>query len=361
MFSDQDRLFMRRALDLAEKGLYTTTPNPRVGAVIVQDGKIVGQGWHEQAGMPHAEIHAIRDAASLAQGATLYVTLEPCSHQGRTPPCADAVVDAGIARVVVAMQDPNPLVSGRGLKRLMDAGINVQCGLMEMEALALNPGFVSRMRHGRPWIRMKIAASLDGKTALENGTSKWITGDEARRDGHRFRARACAILTGIGTVLADDPRLDVRDVETSRQPLKIVLDSRLRIPADAKIVGSNLLVAAAEENIEKRMALEKAGAEVVFLPDGQGSVDLHALLKELAGRGINELHVEAGEKLNGALLEADFVDEFVFYLAPCLLGKHAKGMFDMPALQQMEGRYALEISDLEMFGKDLRILGRRHV
>ncbi len=361
MFSDQDRLFMRRALDLAEKGLYTTTPNPRVGAVIVKDGKIAGQGWHEQAGMPHAEIHAIKDAGSLCRDATLYVTLEPCSHHGRTPPCADAVVASGISRVVFAMQDPNPLVAGRGLKRLMDAGVNVECGLLEMEAMALNPGFVSRMKRGRPWVRLKIAASLDGKTALEDGTSQWITGDEARQDGHRFRARACAILTGIGTVLADDPRLTVRDVEISRQPLKIVLDSRLRIPEDAKIVGGNLLVVAAEENPGKRKVLEKAGAEVVFLPDEKGSVDLHALLNELGRRGINELHVEAGEKLNGALLEAGLVDEFVFYLAPCLLGKRAKGMFDIPALQKMEDRHALEISDVEMLGKDLRILGRRHV
>ena len=360
MFSDQDRLFMRRALDLAEKGLYTTTPNPRVGAVIVKDGKIVGQGWHEKAGMPHAEIHAIKDAGLLARGATLYVTLEPCSHHGMTPPCADAVIEAGISRVVVAMQDPNPLVAGRGLKRLMDAGIDVECGLLEMEAVALNPGFVSRMKHGRPWIRMKVAASLDGKTALENGESKWITGDEARQDGHRFRARACAILTGIGTVLADDPRLTVRDVETSRQPLRIVLDSRLRLPLDAKILD-DLLIVAAEEDDEKRMALEKAGAEVIFLPDEKGRIDLHALLRELAGRGINELHVEAGARLNGALLDADLVDEFVFYLAPCLLGKGAKGMFDIPALQKMEDRHALEISDVKMLGKDLRILGRRHV
>jgi diaminohydroxyphosphoribosylaminopyrimidine deaminase/5-amino-6-(5-phosphoribosylamino)uracil reductase len=361
MFSDQDRLFMRRALDLAEKGLYTTTPNPRVGAVIVKDGKIVGQGWHEMAGMPHAEIHAIKDAGLLARGATLYVTLEPCSHHGRTPPCADAVIEAGISRVVAAMQDPNPLVAGRGLKRLMDAGINVECGLLEMEAVALNPGFVSRMKHGRPWIRMKVAASLDGKTALENGESKWITGDEARQDGHRFRARACAILTGIGTVLADDPRLTVRDVETSRQPLRIVLDSRLRLPLDARILEGDLLIVAAKEDDEKRMALEKAGAEVIFLPDEKGRIDLHALLREFAGRGINELHVEAGARLNGALLNADLVDEFVFYLAPCLLGKGAKGMFDIPALQKMEDRHALEISDVKMLGKDLRILGRRHV
>jgi len=361
MFSSQDRLYMAKALRLAEKGLYTATPNPRVGAVLVKDGKIVGQGWHERAGMPHAEINALLDAGESARGSTLYVTLEPCSHFGRTPPCADAVVDAGISRVVIGMKDPNPLVSGRGIERLEKAGILVECGLLEADALELNPGFVSRMTRGRPWVRLKIAASLDGKTALRNGISQWITGEAARRDGHRLRARSCALLTGIGTVLADDPRLTARDVETSRQPMIVVLDSELRLPSNAKLLGGKVLVATASQDAQKIGRLEALGVEIVHFPGNKGRVDIAGLLAELGKRGINELLVEAGEGINGALLEAGFIDEVVFYLAPHLIGNRAKGMFEFPALEKMEDRFELKIRDVRMVGKDLRIIGRPDV
>ncbi|MHB1100602.1 MAG: bifunctional diaminohydroxyphosphoribosylaminopyrimidine deaminase/5-amino-6-(5-phosphoribosylamino)uracil reductase RibD [Burkholderiales bacterium] len=361
MFSSQDRLYMVKALRLAEKGLYTATPNPRVGAILVKDGKIVGEGWHEKAGMPHAEINALLDAGESARGSTLYVTLEPCSHFGRTPPCADAVVDAGISRVVIGMKDPNPLVSGRGIERLENAGILVECGLLEAETLELNPGFVSRMTRGRPWVRLKIAASLDGKTALRNGASQWITGEAARRDGHRLRARSCALLTGIGTVLADDPRLTARDVETSRQPMIVVLDSELRLPSNAKLLDGKVLVATASQDAEKIGRLETSGVEIVRFPDGKGHVDIAGLLPELGKRGINELLVEAGEGINGAMLEGGFVDEVVFYLAPHLIGNRAKGMFDFPELEKMEGRFELKIRDVRMVGKDLRIIGRPDV
>ena len=361
MFSGQDRLYMAKALRLAERGLYTTTPNPRVGSVLVRDGKIVGEGWHEKAGMPHAEINALLDAGESASGSTLYVTLEPCSHFGRTPPCADAIVDAGISRVVIGVKDPNPLVSGRGIERLEKAGIQVECGLLEAEAVELNPGFVSRMMRGRPWVRLKIAASLDGKTALRNGASQWITGEAARHDGHRLRARSCALLTGIGTVLADDPRLTARAVETSRQRMIVVLDSELRLPSHAKLLGGKVLVATVSEHAQEIRRLNALGVEVAHLPDGKGRVDIAGLLAELGKRGINELLVEAGEGVNGAMLEAGLVDEIVFYLAPHLIGNRAKGMFDFPELEKMADRFELKIRDVRMVGKDLRIIGRPDV
>ncbi len=360
MLSADDSRFMTRALRLAGKGLYTTTPNPRVGAVIVKEGRIVGEGWHERAGEPHAEVHAIRHAGESARGSTLYVTLEPCSHHGRTPPCADVVIDAGISRVVVAMKDPNPLVSGRGIERLEKAGIAVECGLLEDAAIELNPGFVSRMTRGRPWVRLKVAASLDGRTALSNGTSKWITGPAARRDGHRYRARSCAILTGIGTVLQDDPMLDVREVETSRQPLKIVLDSKLKLTGRERIFQGKTLVVSGSDDGEGRKRLEEAGAEVIFLPDGKGRVDLGKLMNELGKRGINELHVEAGERLNDSLMKSGLVDEFVFYYSPCLIGR-GRGMFDFPGIENMEERLEIRILDVRMVGKDLKIIGRPNV
>ncbi len=358
MFSQQDSVYMTQALRLAEKGLYTTTPNPRVGAVIVKGGGVVGSGWHEKAGGPHAEINALASAGSAARGADLYVTLEPCNHHGRTPPCTDALIQAGISRVVVAMEDPNPLVSGSGIAQLEAAGIKVECGLLEEEALELNCGFAFRMRLGRPWIRLKVAASLDGRTALENGVSQWITGDAARRDGHRLRARSCAILTGIGTVQVDDPMLTVREVETSRQPLKILLDSHMRLPEYAKILGGELLVVAASQDVGKKANLEALGAEVVYLSDGNGKVDLARLMCDLAERGINELLVEAGAGVNGALLKSGLVDEIVFYLAPHILGHKAKGMFNFPVLERMEKRYGLNIADIRMVGRDVRIVAR---
>ncbi len=285
MLSADDSVWMAQALHLAERGLYTTSPNPRVGCVLVKSGKLLAEGWHQRAGEPHAEIHALQVAGVAAKGATAYVTLEPCSHHGRTPPCADALIAAGVARVVIAMQDPNPQVAGQGLARLRAAGIEVDCGLMEASARELNIGFVSRMTRGMPWVRSKIAMSLDGRTALNNGVSQWITGAAARRDGHHWRARSCAVLTGIGTVLADDAQLTVREVETTRQPLRVVLDSALRMPLTARILGEGVLVCTATNDAEKIAALENAGAQVVVLPASNGKVDITACLKDLATRG----------------------------------------------------------------------------
>ncbi|TCV85439.1 bifunctional diaminohydroxyphosphoribosylaminopyrimidine deaminase/5-amino-6-(5-phosphoribosylamino)uracil reductase RibD [Sulfurirhabdus autotrophica] len=356
MFSAADYDYMARALRLAEKGLFGTSPNPRVGCVIVQGGNIVGEGWHERAGTPHAEVHALRAAGNAAEGATAYVTLEPCSHHGRTPPCADALIGAKVDRVVVAMQDPNPLVAGQGLAKLQAAGIQVESGLLEMQAQELNIGFVSRMTRRRPWVRLKTASSLDGKTALNNGASFWITGDVARLDVHRLRARSCAILTGIGTVLADDPKMDVRDVETFRQPLRIVLDSSLRTPLNARILttGKTLIVGAIADK-EKIARLESAGAEVLILPDASGRVDFQHLLRELAEREVNELMIEAGCTLNGAWLNAGLVDEWVMYTAPLLLGDKARGLFALPELTEMTPRREVTIRDVTMVGRDIRI------
>ncbi len=358
-FSAVDHGMMARALQLAERGLWTTSPNPRVGCVIVRDGFIVGEGWHEKAGEPHAEVHALRDAGEQARGATAYVTLEPCSHYGRTPPCAEALIAAGVSRVVAAMRDPNPLVAGKGLAMLEAAGIETACGLLENEARELNIGFVSRMTRGLPWVRLKVAASLDGKTALNNGVSQWITGPEARRDGHAWRARACAILTGIGTVRDDDPSLTVRDVVTTRQPLRVIVDSKLETPLDAKILRGGPVLIAAAVNLENRAKLLlDAGAEVVVLPNPQGKVELRDLLQALAKRGINEVHAEAGFKLNGSLLREGLVDEFLIYLAPCLIGHDAAGLFNLPALTSLDGKQRLQIRDLRQVGADIRVLAR---
>lgn len=361
-FTAADHDYMARALRLAERGLLTTSPNPRVGCVLVKEGRIIGEGWHEKAGEPHAEAHALRNAAANgadATGATAYVTLEPCSHHGRTPPCAEALVAAGIGRVVAAMRDPNPLVAGQGLARVAAAGIETACDLLENEARELNIGFVSRMTRGRPWVRLKAAASLDGKTALNNGKSQWITGPEARQDGHRWRARACAILTGIGTVRDDDPQLSVRGVETWRQPLRVVVDSRLEIsPAARLLEGGNVLVAGVAEDPSRINALRARGADVVVLPKVGGKVDLAALMEELGRRGINEVHVEAGYQLNGSLLREGLVDELLLYLAPCLMGHEARGLFGLPELHSLEAKHSLSIRDIRQIGTDIRLLAR---
>ncbi len=358
-FTAADHAHMARALQLARLGLYTTSPNPRVGCVIVRDGLVVGEGWHVRAGEPHAEVHALRAAGEAARGATAYVTLEPCSHFGRTPPCADGLITVGVARVVAAMTDPNPQVAGSGLAKLQAAGIEVHAGLMEAEARELNIGFVSRMTRGRPWVRLKTAASLDGKTALNNGVSQWITGLAARQDGHRGRARACAILTGIGTVRDDDPQLTVRGIKVERQPLRVVVDSRLETPLTAKVLaGGNCLIFAATENAERITGLKAAGAEIVVLPNAHGKVELPALLAELGRRGINELHVEAGFKLNGSLLREGCVDELLIYQAPILLGDKAQGMFDLPELIDLAGKRQLKIIERRLLGDDLRLIAR---
>ena len=357
-FSDADRAHMAHALALAERGLYTATPNPRVGCVIVKSGAVIGEGWHERAGEAHAEVNALEDANARGhdpRGATLYVTLEPCNHSGRTPACTDAVIGAGIGRVVAAMADPNP-EAANGAARLRAAGIAVDMGLLEHEARELNIGFASRMTRGRPWVRMKAAASLDGRTALESGASQWITGEAARADGHRWRARACAILTGIGTVRQDDPRLTVRAVATKRQPLRIVIDRHAETPPTAKVLAGDgaLLVTAGERN-----PLWPASVAVLVLPDAERRVDLAALMQALGSRGINELHVEAGGKLNGALLAAGLVDELLLYLAPCLLGDPARGVAEFrTGLSRLSDRVALAFHDVARVGDDLRLLAR---
>lgn len=358
-FTAVDHGMMARALQLAERGLWTTSPNPRVGCVVVRGDEIVGEGWHEKAGEPHAEVHALRQAGEKAKGATAYVTLEPCSHYGRTPPCAEALIKAGVGRVVAAMVDPNPLVAGKGMAMLAAAGIATASGLLENEARELNIGFVSRMTRGRPWLRLKAAASLDGKTALNNGVSQWITGPQARLDGQRWRARACAVLTGIGTVRDDDPQLNVRDLPTSRQPLRVIVDSRLETPLTARILqGGPVLVAAAVDDVKKADLLRSTGAEVVILPNAAGKVELKDLLAELGRRGINEVHAEAGFKLNGSLLREGLVDELLLYLAPCLIGHDASGLFNLPALTTLVGKQQLQIRDLRQLGEDIRLLAR---
>jgi len=359
MFTAADHGFMEQALELAGRGLNTTTPNPRVGCVVVRDGTVVGTGWHEKAGMPHAEVLALKAAGARSRGATLYVNLEPCSHHGRTPPCVDAIVEADVKRVVAAIQDPNPKVAGAGFAKLRAAGIAVEQGLMEEEARELNIGFFARMTRGRPWMRMKVAASLDGRTALANGKSQWITGEAARQDGHRWRARACAVLTGFGTVRDDDPQLNVRGVDTPRQPLKIVVDSKFETSPSARLLkeGKTLVVGAV--NDAKRIAsLKNAGAEIVIIPNDGGKVELFKLMEELARRELNEIHVEAGTKLNGSLLQAGVVDELLVYLAPSVIGDTGRGMFHLPEITELSRARALKIREVERVGADLRILAR---
>ncbi len=365
MFSEDDFGHMQRALALARRGLYTTTPNPRVGCVLVKDDVTIGEGFTQPAGQDHAEVQALKDARRRGhdpRGATAYVSLEPCSHFGRTPPCVNALIEARVARVIAAMEDPNPQVSGRGLTMLREAGIDVRCGLLANEAYELNIGFVSRMTRGRPWVRMKVAGSLDGRTALPTGESQWITGTAARADGHAWRARACAILTGVGTVRQDDPQLTVREVETPRQPLRVLIDSRLATPLDARIFsGAPPLVFCGRidaDNAARADALAARGIEVVALANGEGKVDLPAMVQTLGARGINELHVEAGQKLNGSLLRDGCVDELLVYLAPSLLGADAMGMFDIAAPAALEARMRLTFHSVDRVGDDLRILAR---
>ncbi len=352
--------FIQQTIELAQAALKLSSPNPRVGCVLVSGGGgILGLGHTQQVGGPHAEVMALRDAAQKGlsvQGATAYVTLEPCSHQGRTGPCCDVLIASGIKKVVVSIQDPNPLVAGQGIARLRAAGIEVEVGPGAAASRELNIGFFSRMIRKSPWVRMKMAASLDGKTALLNGQSQWITGEAARADGHAWRARSCAVLTGIGTVLQDNPRLDVRLVDTPRQPHLVLVDSRLETPLDAHlfIAGRAVYIYAAEQNDAKKAGLEARGASVTYLPGPNKKVDLAAMLKDLARREINELHVEAGHKLSGSLIAAGLVDELLLYLAPKLLGE-AQGMASFGPLQSLEQATQLRFISTEMVGEDLRI------
>jgi len=359
----RDRDFTLLALNLAQAALRITSPNPCVGCVLTDlDGTVLGQGHTQPPGGPHAEIMALRDAAAKGHsvvGATAYVTLEPCSHHGRTGPCCDALIAVGIRKVVASIADPNPLVSGQGFERLRAAGVEVEVGPGAAESRELNIGFFSRMVRKTPWVRMKMAASLDGTTALSNGQSQWITSPEARADGHAWRARACAVLTGIGTVLEDNPRLDVREVPTPRQPHLVVVDSRLETPLDAHlfIAGRAVWIYAAVENDTKKAALEARGATIIYRPGANGKVDLAAMLQDLGRREVNELHVEAGSKLNGSLVRAGLVDEFLLYLAPKLLGP-GQGMASFGPLASLAEAVALEFHATDRVGPDLRIMAR---
>jgi diaminohydroxyphosphoribosylaminopyrimidine deaminase / 5-amino-6-(5-phosphoribosylamino)uracil reductase len=354
---------MQRALALARTVMTTTTPNPRVGCVIcAPDGTVLGEGATQPAGQAHAEIMALRQAQAMGhstQGATAYVTLEPCSHHGSTGPCCDALVQAGIAHVVASLQDPNPRVAGQGFAKLQAAGVTVARGDGAAEAIEINIGFISRMVRKTPWVRLKIAASLDGQTALENGQSQWITGSAARADGHAWRARACAVLTGIGTVVADNPRLDVRLVDTARQPRLVLVDSQLDVSADAQLFQPRreVLVYCAQAPVAKVQALQALGITVIALPNSSGKVDLSALLQDLAQRGVNELHVEAGHKLNGSLLREGLVDELLVYLAPLLIGQ-GQPMSAFGPLSDLSDALPLQFHDVAPIGPDLRLLAR---
>jgi diaminohydroxyphosphoribosylaminopyrimidine deaminase/5-amino-6-(5-phosphoribosylamino)uracil reductase len=366
MYSAVDHQWMGEALGEAQKALYLANPNPRVGCVIVKDGQVIGRGHTQRVGGAHAEIQAIADAKANGKdiaGSTIYVTLEPCSHTGRTPPCVNALVVARPAKVIVSMLDPNPLVSGRGLERLTDAGIEVQCGLLESEAQAINRGFISRMTRGLPWVRMKIAASLDGKTALPNGQSQWITGPLARADGHHWRAQACAIVTGVGTVREDDPSLNVREVSTHRQPWRIIVDSKLETPPNAKILNDLqdsgvIIVCAALDDVDKlakAKQFQERGIEVIAFANPQGKVDLPKLFTYLAQeREMNEIHIESGFKLNGSMLREGCVDELLLYYAPFFMGEGI-GMANVPTLPNLSTRVDWRILDQSMIGTDLRI------
>ena len=366
---------MQRALALAEQALWLTSPNPRVGCVITAaDGSVLGEGHTQRAGQAHAEIMALRDAAERGQsvrGATAWVTLEPCAHQGRTGPCCDALAASGIGRVVAALTDPNPKVAGQGMARLQAAGVQVQTlatdDPLAVQAAELNIGFFSRMQRGQPWVRMKMAASVDGQTALANGQSQWITGPQARADGHAWRARACAVLTGIGTVLEDDPRLNVRGLDVPRQPHLVVVDSRLELPANARLLetlgeGERRIwvYTAASGPSEKRALLTAQGVEVIDCAGADGKVDLAAMLRDLGRREINELHVEAGFKLNGSFMRESLVDEWLLYLAPQWLGP-GRGMAQLPALATLGDARRLRFQSVDRMGDDLRLLLRGHV
>ncbi len=348
---------MARALRLAALGADTTHPNPRVGCIIVKADKVVAEAWHRRTGEPHAEVLALRAAGSAAHGATVYLNLEPCCHQGRTPPCTDSLIDAGVARVVAAMEDPNPQVAGGGVEVLRGAGIDVDVGILGEQAEALNRGFVKRMRTGAPWVTVKVAASLDGRTAMASGESKWITARAARDDVQRLRARSSAVMTGIGTVLADDPRLDVRLPGAERQPLRVVVDSQLRISTEARVLHGEgtALVATANSEYQASARLTQLGVEVVPVPAPSGRVDLSVLMQELGQREINELLVEAGPTLSGAMLQSGLVDEVIVYLAPHLMGDAARGMFHLPGVERITERFAVSIADMRQVGNDLRL------
>lgn len=362
MYTDADYRFMSRALELATKAMVLATPNPRVGCVVVRDGRIIGEGFTQRPGSNHAEVEALLDARRSGHdlhGAHVYVTLEPCAHFGRTPPCATALIEAHVSMVIAAVEDPNPQVGGRGLEMLRQAGIDVRCGLLKQDAIEMNAGFFSRMTRGRPWVRLKVAASLDGRTGLQNGASQWITSEAARADGHAWRARSCAVLSGIGTIRSDDPKLSVRLVETARQPLKVLVDSRCEVTTQARLFdGHPVLLVCTRRDADKAQLLADRNVEVIELgADARGKVDLAELMRELARRGINELHVEAGSRLNGSLVAAGLVDELLVYLAPCLIGP-GQPMIELPSVTSLTQVKRLTLRDVARIGDDVRLLAR---
>ncbi|MDP0589217.1 MAG: bifunctional diaminohydroxyphosphoribosylaminopyrimidine deaminase/5-amino-6-(5-phosphoribosylamino)uracil reductase RibD [Candidatus Endonucleobacter bathymodioli] len=369
IFSADDHRYMAKAIQLAKVGAWTTMPNPKVGCVIVRNGEIVGEGWHEWAGEAHAEIHGLNQAREQAKGATVYVSLEPCSHYGRTPPCAEALIKAGVAKVICSTKDPNPAVAGKGLSMLENAGVAVSCGLLAMEALSLNEGFVKRMKTGRPWVKAKLGMSMDGRTAMASGESRWITCSDARSDVQRLRAASCAIISGVGSIIEDDSSLTVREQElrlpnskliSKKQPLRVVVDSKLRTPASAKVITSNgrcLIVATERADISNKQTLLASGAEVLIQENNTGQVCLKLLLEELGQRGCNEVLVEAGATLAGAMLQECLLDEIILYMAPVLLGSSAKPLFDL-SLATISDKQALVIADIRSVGQDWRITAR---
>ena len=353
-----DQQMMRRALDLARRGLWSTDPNPRVGCVIARGDVIVGEGWHEVAGQAHAEVMALRAAGEQARGATAYVTLEPCAHTGRTPPCTQGLIAAGVSRVVFAARDPDPRVNGAGAGQLRAAGIATESGLLANEARSLNPGFFKRNESGMPWVRVKLGASMDGRTALANGESRWITGKQARHDAQNFRARSSAVLTGIGTILADDPALNVRLDGAERQPLRVILDSTLRAPKNARVFhrdGPSCIFTAVADSSRYR-DYETLGAQVVRVDQAaSGGLDLHQVLAQLAARHCNEIWVEAGAHLAGSFVHAGLVDELIVYVAPALLGADARPLVQLPLIERLQDRVQLRFVETVGIGDDLRI------
>lgn len=366
-YTSQDHAYMTQALRLAEQGLYTSQPNPRVGCVVVKDGKVIGEGAHLKAGEHHAEVHALNQAGENARGADVYVTLEPCSHQGQTPPCVGPLIEAGVARVFVAMQDPNPIVSGKGIQALKDAGIDVNVGLMQANAEQLNPGFIKRMKTNMPYVRCKVAASLDGKIALSNGRSLWITGEAARRDVHHWRARSDAVITGIGTVLYDNPVMTVRLEKEARQSLRVIVDSQLSIPLQAKILNEHDLneypvaIAYARDKFGHAEKLQAMGVELLHLPQdtsGNTRVNLFGLLDALGQKGCNEVLIEAGHGLNGGFLQRELIDECILYYAPKLMGSDAMPIFSIKTITSMSKAINLDLLDVRQIGEDIRVIAR---
>lgn len=354
--ADKDAIYMASALRLAEKGCYTTDPNPRVGCVLVKDDKVIAEGWHKKTGSAHAEVAALSQVTN-AEGATAYVTLEPCSHQGKTGPCCEALIKAGIQRVVVAMQDPNPLVAGTGINKMLEAGLKVDCGVLQQDAEALNKGYIKRMTTGLPFIRSKLAMSLDGRTAMASGESKWITSSESRKDVQQLRAESTAILTGINTVLADDPSLNVRLDEEVLQPIRVILDSKLQMPLAAKMLGlsGQTWILTSSQDKQKVTKLENAGVQVFQINAKEGRLDLNAVMVFLGQQQINSVLVEAGATLNGTLLNENLVDEWVVYMAPCILGDQGRGLFHLPAMQKMNDKKQLNLTEVRQVGPDLRM------